>query len=364
MATSWREKFSCPIIGITGSVGKTSTKNILATIFKLNNTPCLISENNQNTALGISLNILRINSGHQAVVVEMGVSKRGEMLRMSQILKPTCAIITTIGHSHMEGLGSLSDIAAQKREIFSNFSASNIGIINGDLPILANISYSHPIIKFGSKTTNQIQARKIQVQGSSISFLLKLYKERFNITLNSNHIAGVNNSLAAAAAAHLIGVSNKIIIEGLQNTVPVSSRFESIALKTYPATIIDDAYNASPESMRAALVAFERIDSKAEKVAVLGDMLELGVNTPFWHRQLGRFLRKAPSVNRVILVGEHVKWIKKTAPLRLSIEHVDNWKDALKYLENSVLIKESLILIKGSRGTNLFELVKTIKQKQ
>ena len=131
--------------------------------------------------------MLQMKPEHQVAIFEMGVSKRGEMARMAALVKPTTAIITAIGHSHMEGLGSLTDIAAEKREIFKYFKESNIGIINGDMPILANISYNHPIVKFGCKTTNQVQARKIQSNNTHTHFILKLYKDRFKIILDTNH---------------------------------------------------------------------------------------------------------------------------------------------------------------------------------
>ena len=357
LAKAWREKITCPIIGITGSVGKTSTREMLVDIVKLSGMNYKASQGNNNTALSVSQTILDIRKEHQVVILEMGVSKRGEMLRMAQIVKPTSAVITTIGHSHSEGIGSIHDIAIEKCALFSQFKPDNIGIINGDIPLLATTSYNHPILKFGCKTTNQVQARKIQTHGFNTSFLLKLYQEKHVITLTSNHSGRVTNALAAAAAAYQLGIKSSIIVQGLQESVSVSSRFKQIENPEFLGTIIDDAYNASPESMRAALLAFEKIESKGYKIAVLGDMLELGVKSPFWHRQLGRFLRKTPSLTHLFLVGEQVAWTKKTAPAGLIIEHVSNWEEALVHLKNISIVQESTILIKGSYGTNLHKLV-------
>ena len=183
LATAWRNQFSVPVIGITGSIGKTSTKEMLGNIVRLQGMNLLISEGNQNTALGLSVNMLRMNKDHQIAIFEMGISKRGEMARMASLVQPTSAIITSIGHSHMEGLGSLADIANEKRDIFKYFKEHNIGIINGDTPILATVSYNHPVVKFGCKTTNQVQARKIQTNNTHTHFILKLYKERHKIVL-------------------------------------------------------------------------------------------------------------------------------------------------------------------------------------
>lgn len=361
LATAWRDKFTIPVIGITGSIGKTTTKELIANILKLSGKKCLASSDNQNTEIGAALNLLKIRSDHDVAIFEMGVSKRGEMARLSYMIRPTTAVITAVGHSHMEGLGSFSDIAAEKRDIFKYFKNDNIGIINGDNPILSNISYTHPIIKFGCKMTNQIQARKIQMHGASTSFTLKLYKERYKISLPINHIGPVMNGLAATAVAHVLGVNKDAIIKGLQSKNPVKSRFESLKIKGNKGTLIDDCYNASPESMKAALLAFERLEASGKKIAVLGDMLELGVNAPFWHRQLGRFLRKVPSLFHVVLVGENIKWAQKTLPAFVSYDIVPNWKKAVECL-NKKLEDESIVLVKGSNSIGLKNLVSEVAE--
>ena len=135
------------------------------------------------------------------------------MARMADIVRPTSAVITGIGHSHMEGLQSLSDIANEKRDIFKFFKEDNIGIINGDQPILATISYTHPIVKFGCKTTNQVQARKIQPNNTTTHFVLKLYKDRYKITLDTNHNGRVLNAIAASTAAYMLAIPNETIVD-------------------------------------------------------------------------------------------------------------------------------------------------------
>lgn len=363
LATVWRSQFNYPIIGITGSIGKTSTKEIISNILKLNGNNFIASYGNQNTALGISLNILRMRSEHTMAVFEMGVSRRGEMARMAEIVRPTMAIITTIGHSHMEGLGSLQDIATEKRDIFKFFKEDNIGIVNGDLPMLAAISYKHPIVKFGSKTINHVQARKIQTDTVNSQFVLKLYKERYAITLNTNHSGRIYNVLAASTAAYLLGIPHAMIVQGIQLPLEISGRFQESQIPANKGTMINDCYNASPESMKAALLAFEKVATKGQKIAVLGDMLELGVNSPFWHRQLGRILRKVPSLHHVILVGDLVKWTKVTMPVTLSYEHVPTWQAAVTCVEKR-LDSETVILVKGSLGMGLSHLVTEFTEKQ
>jgi UDP-N-acetylmuramoyl-tripeptide--D-alanyl-D-alanine ligase len=359
LAAAWRSLYNGQVIGITGSVGKTSTKQQLSTILQIHNVAYVASRGNQNTILGVALTLLRVRPEHGVVIVEMGINKRGEMAKLAELARPTAAIITTIGHSHMEGLGSLVDIAMEKRDIFKYFKEDSIGIINGDLPLLASVAYPHPVIKFGSKTTNQVQARKIMIGADQTTFILKLYGEKQKVTIPTNHRGGVFNALAAAAAAYLLKVPTSAIVQGIQTPLFVPGRFEQRALKSGNGIIINDCYNASPESMKAALIAFQNIPTKGQKIAVLGDMLELGVNSPFWHRQLGRLLRKAPSVKQVILVGTLVSWAKKTIPLGVKIEHVANWKEAVERL-TPLLNQESAVLVKGSQGMELANLVNEV----
>lgn len=361
MAAAWRNQFEYPVVGITGSVGKTSTKELLSSILALNGTPYAVSKGNQNTLIGSAINVFNMRENHKVAVFEMGISKRGEMTELARLIRPTTGIITLAGHAHMEGLGSIADIAQEKRRIFEFFSPTNIGIVNGDQPILGNVAYAHPVIRFGYKTINQIQARKIQHTSNGINFVLKIYRKKYPITLSNPHEGAVYNCLAAAAAAHLLGIPEEKIIQGIQKRIVVNGRFEQKALINNKGFIINDAYNANPESMKAALLAFQKMDTSAEKIAVLGDMLELGVNSPFWHRQLGRFLRKVPSLKYVILVGDMVKYTKKTIPVGMSVDLVTTWEEATQKLEGKIN-DESLILVKGSHGVSLEKLVQKFTQ--
>ena len=359
LASAWRAQFTCPVVGITGSVGKTSTKELLVRMLERAGKKVVASFGNQNTKIGLSLNILRMRSFHEVAVFELGISKRGEMAELANLVRPTAAIITGIGHQHMDGLGSLHDIALEKRDIFKYFTEDSIGIINGDQSILTCVAYAHPVIKFGSKTTNQIQARKMHVEGSQAQFILKLYKNKYTIKLHNPHVGAVFNSLAAATAAYLLQVPNETIIEAIQDMPVVSGRFEERILKTTEGILINDCYNASPESMKAALLALEKIETTAYKIAILGDMLGLGVNSPFWHRQLGRFLKKVPSLKQVILVGDLVKWTQDTLPNSIAVVRVASWQEAVGALEHT-LARNSLVLVKGSQGMGLGNLVQQV----
>lgn len=359
LAKAWREQFTYPVVSITGSVGKTSTKELIANILTLAGKPCIASYANQNTKIGLALNMLRMREHHEAAIFELGISKPGEMAEMAYLVQATSAIITNIGHQHMDGLGSLQGIALEKRDIFKYFTEKNIGIIHGDQPLLCNVSYPFPVVKFGLKTINQLQARKIRVENSCVKFVLKIYKNKYQIVLSQPHMGSVFNSLAAASAAHLLGVSEDIIVRAIQAPLQVAARFESRQLKSMNGTLINDCYNASPESMKESLLAFQHIQTSAQKIAVIGDMLGLGADSPFWHRQLGRLLRKVPSLKHVILVGDLVQWTYKVLPVHLTVDKAPTWEAAVSLL-NQKLTKESLVLVKGSLDVGLGNLVKAV----
>ncbi|MGE0206913.1 MAG: UDP-N-acetylmuramoyl-tripeptide--D-alanyl-D-alanine ligase [Candidatus Babeliales bacterium] len=356
MARTWRKQFAYPVIGVTGSVGKTTTKEMIGVLLQEHGMRALISQGNQNTLLGASLNILRMTSDHDIAVFELGIGRRGQMAQLAELVQPTAGVITFIGHSHMEGLGSINDIAIEKRDLFKFFKEDSIGIINGDQPLLAQVAYKHPVIKFGTKTTNQVQARKVNNDSAGVSFILKLYGNKYAIRLEKNHSGAVFNALATAAVGYYLQIPAETIIKAIEKPLVVQGRFVQHPLKFGVGKLIDDSYNANPESMKAALLAFEQIKTKAQKIAVIGDMLELGANSPFWHRQIGRFLRKTPSVSTIILVGSLVEWTKKTLPLGTRVEHVPTWKEAQEKLQEE-LKKESMVLVKGSLGMQLKNLV-------
>ncbi len=357
LACAWRSQFSYPVVGITGSLGKTSTKETVAAILAHAKKPYIASYGNQNTRIGAAINILKMRDTHEVAIFEMGINKRGEMAQLAEMIRPTIAVITMVGHCHMEGLGSLQDISAEKRDIFKYFTEHNIGIINGDQTLLTQVSYQHPVIKFGLKTTNQIQARRVRIDGTNAQFFLKIYKEKYSVSIAKPHVGAVNNILAATAVAHTLAIPHATIVEAVSQPVVVKGRFERRRLLQGAGTLINDCYNANPESMKAALLAFEKIETSARKIVVIGDMLELGINSPFWHRQIGRFLRKAPSLKQVILVGSMVEWTKKTIPIDRTVLHVPSWKEAVLQLHELMPPHEAMVLVKGSLGMGLINLV-------
>lgn len=360
LAKNWRAQFTYPVVAITGSVGKTTTKEMVRNILKLTDKKFLVSFGNQNTLVGVSLNILKMRPHHQVAIFEVGIGKRGAMTQLADVLRPTFSVITKIGYGHMEGLGDLSSVAHEKREIFSRFSDRDIGVIHGDQDELSDVSYAHPVIRFGYKTTNQIQARKVAIAHNVTTFIAKIYDEKYPVVLQGCHQARIENALAALSVGYLLQIPNDILVKGIEMPVVVNGRFQIIPHHS-GSVLIHDGYNANPDSVKASLLAFEAYESDKQKVVVLGDMLELGIDTLFWHRQIGRFLAKVGDVYHVVLIGKHVEAIQKTLPLGMRSTLFATAPEAFDFLKNMLLEKNRVFLFKGSHSVKLSGLVEKLQ---
>jgi UDP-N-acetylmuramoyl-tripeptide--D-alanyl-D-alanine ligase len=366
LAKAWRQRLTCPVVGITGSVGKTSTKEMLKTILTAAGVDAYASYKNYNNVFGMCYNILRIPEKTAVAVLEVGINEVGEMRQLVDILRPSIGLVTCVAHAHLEGLGnSLNIVAQEKRQLFSFFTPQDIGIVNGDQSLLSDVCYAHPIAKFGLKTKNQIQARRVQFlyheNGTvSTSFFLKWYGQKASIQLQGNHTGFVYNALAASALAYFLHIPFDAVVKGLHAYQGVERRFELKKLKDGRGTLLSDCYNANPESMKAALIAFSRFKTTGPKIVVLGDMLELGKREAYWHRQIGRVICKEAPINTLILVGERARMIGKMLPLQMPIEFAQDWQEAQKMLELHLAQKDSLVLVKASHGMRLDKMVDAV----
>lgn len=361
-ATWWRNRFSIPLVGITGSIGKTTTKEMVRSIVEASGKSIFVTQSSYNSLVGLSLAVFSLADHHEAAVFEMGINDIGEMDSLVDFVRPTMGLITCVAHSHLKGLGSIDGVAQEKMKIFKYFTATNVGIVFGDQPILSDAHYTYPTVKFGLKTKNHVQARKVHqqtdVQGNAVtSFILKIYDQKYPIVLNTPHTALVNNAVAAAAIVHFLGISHDAIVRGLQAFKPFKNRYEQKNITGNRGVMMSDCYNASPESMRAALKTFHALRSDLPKIAVLGDMGELGDKELFWHRQVGRVLTKAQSVQRLILVGRRARAIAETAPMSMQREYVDTWQEAQAALERLLAEHQGLVLVKASKSMGLQNLV-------
>lgn len=362
MAKAWRATFDFPVIGITGSIGKTTTKEILRSILQQTDVPFYISEKNQNTFIGLCANILNVKSSCKVAAFEVGMSESGEIAVKADILRPTIALITKISYSHISQLGSLQNVAYEKRQIFKNFKDKEIGIIFGDQSILTDAYYVNPIARYGFKTRNQVQARKIKittdVSGHFITeFNLKWYGQTAKIKFNSIHQGLLCNALAASTIAYFINIPLGAVVNGIESYTGFDNRFEQKKLKNSCGTVISDCYNANPESMKAAICAFDKMHSNGKKIVVIGDMLELGDREVYWHRNLGKILNRANSIDSVILVGSLVRYTQGMLKPDFCVIRVNDWQEAEKALQGELKLPNSLVLVKASHGIALDKLV-------
>lgn len=360
IARYYREKFSIPVIAITGSVGKTSTKDMIAGVLaqRLN---VLKTEGNFNNEIGMPKTILSLEDHHEAAVLEMGMRGLGQISYLSGIAKPQIAIITNIGLSHIELLGSRQNILKAKLEILDGLSSNGLVILNGDDDLLSGL---RDLLKFrtvfyGIGEGADYQAYNIQTageHGSSYEISIKGKEYKVNVPVPGIH--NIYNSLAAIAAGLEAGIPMEIIVDGILSYSPGNMRQNIISCKGY--RIINDVYNASPQSMEAAISVLKDVAGSGRTIAVLGDMLEMGEWAEEVHSNVGRFAA-AKGIDYIITVGENARYIAKGAlEAGVSPEKVlafDKNEEAAAIL-TSIIKTNDTVLAKGSRGMKMEEIVK------
>lgn len=359
LAAWYRKKFDIPFIGITGSVGKTSTKDMVAGVIgqKLN---VLKTEGNFNNEIGLPLTIFNLEPEHQAGVIEMGMSGFGEISRLTSIVKPDIAIITNIGLSHIEKLGSRENILKAKLEILEGLASDGLVILNGDDNLLSGTKglLKFRSVYYGLEDGVDYQAFNLMnmgEQGTAFNIIVENCEYKVQVPVPGIH--NVYNSLAAIAAGIELRTPMDLIISGISEFRPGKMRLNII--NKNDIKIINDAYNASPNSMEAALCVLKDIGDNSRTIAVLGDMLEMGDWSYDAHIGVGKFAADK-KIDYIITVGEQGKNIGKGAIIGgISHDNIfsfDNTDDACKFL-NGFVKKSDVILVKGSRGMKMEKIV-------
>ena len=188
-----------------------------------------------------------------------------------------------------------------------------------------------------------------------------MYKKKYSVILQGCHEGLVFNALAALSIAHMLEIPTEVAIEGVQKPLAVQGRFEFCHTQDH-GLFINDSYNANPESVKAGLLAFDAYETDLQKTIVLGDMLELGADSAFWHRQIGRFLRKISGVKQIVLVGNMVQWIKKTAPIGIHVQAFESWQQALPVIK-TLTNEKTITFMKASNGVGLQNIVDALPRK-
>ncbi|GAA0322099.1 UDP-N-acetylmuramoyl-tripeptide--D-alanyl-D-alanine ligase [Bacillus carboniphilus] len=359
LAQSYRHQTGVKVVGVTGSNGKTSTKDMIAQI--LSGTYSVQKTiGNFNSQQGLPLTLLALEEETEIIVLEMGMSAKGQIEKLSNIANPDIAVITNIGESHLQDLGSREGIAEAKFEIIKGLNPDGLFIYDGDEPLLQALvnqqNFLFETLSFGKSDTCNLYPVSIQLKGSGTEFVVQAFPTT-TMYLPVLGLHNVKNALAAIAVARFLGISVESIKEQLRHLNLTSMRMETHE-GLNGSLIINDAYNASPTSMKAAIELVHSLDQYSNKVLVVGDMLELGPKEEDFHKEIGHYI-----------ADKHIQHVLTFGPLARNIadgikdknqtievkEFID--KQELKMAASSLLDGNTVLLIKASRGMKLEELL-------
>jgi len=352
LALFYRKKFSIPLIAVTGSNGKTTVKEMIDSILS-QKSKTIKNPGNFNNHIGLPLSLLPLDREHQIAIVEMGMSKPGEIKKLCKVAMPTVGVITNISLAHAENFKSIEEIAKAKA----------VAIINGDDQnlIKAIKNYRGKKILFGKGLVNEVRAGEIQDKGLKIDFTLHLWERKIDVCMSLIGEHNIYNALAASACSYYFGVSPEEIKKGLEAYKGIRLRMEVI--KTPQGiNILNDSYNANPSSMLKALEGFSKIPVSGKRILLLGDMLELGKFTLPSHREIGSIIGKG-GYDFLFTVGELAKnialsAIKEGMP-KDRVKSFANSKQVIKPLKE-LLSCGDWLLVKGSRSVKLDEVADEI----
>ncbi len=351
IALKHREKFNIPFIGITGTNGKTTTKELLSSVLS-KKYKSFATEGNLNNHIGVPVTLLNIKNDAEIAVIELGANHTGEIEALSNLAKPTHGLITNIGKAHLEGFGSIENITKAKSELYNHIK-NNKGIlfVNYDNNKLMQLSENSPRVTYGkSQNADYIGEIIENKQFLQIEYYEKKQKNKKH-KIKTNLVGNYNfdNVIAAVCIGSFFGVDKTDIKEAIESYFPSNNRSQFI--KTDKNTILMDAYNANPTSMKLALENFTALNLE-NKIAILGDMLELGEVAREEHDEILDFAVKQ-GYNKIILVGEE---FCKSAVNRKNTLCFKNNKEIIKWLKENPIAKSS-ILIKASRGIELEKIL-------
>lgn len=358
-----RAAFSIPVIALTGSCGKTTTKQFIAQILS-SQAPVLATEGTLNNHFGVPLTLLRLKSEHQFAVIEIGANHGGEIAQLVPLVKPTVALITNVAPVHLEGFGSLDGIAKAKAEIFQGLPANGLAICPRDdayYPFWNTLLGQTPCLTFGRSPEADIRAEAIELDPQGCArFRLVTPNNAIQVQLNLMGEHNVLNALAAAAAAYSQNVDIAAIAEGLSNMQAVPRRL--VRKKGIQGiTIIDDSYNANPQSMLAALQVLRA--SAHPQILVVGDMLELGPDTVHFHEQLGEQARLL-GIDALYCFGELTA--HTASAFGASALHFTKQEALIQALRSALLsnasLKNATLLVKGSNGMAMWKVGEALQE--
>jgi len=363
LAASYRTRYSGTVVGITGSNGKTLVKEMLASILCLER-KTYRSPLSYNTQVGAALGVLGIRPEHEVAVIEAGISLPGEMDRLERMIRPDHGILTVISKAHIGGLGSLETTLAEKQRLFANLAADSFLLVNADDPLSMSLvpRLSCRAVTFGLSDSADVRAIDVTpLPERGHYFRIRLFGEEVDVTLPVPGWFNVLNALAAAACAKLLGVSIEAIRSGLESFRPSPMRLE-IHTTVTGVTLINDTYNSDPASMKGALDVLAKVGKGRRKIAILSDMLDLGLLSREEHLAVGKDVVRA-DVDHLITVGDHAALIGQAAAgegmAGTRITNTAGYTEAARELEK-VINRGDVVLFKGSRWFRLERIAKEL----
>ena len=366
IAEHYRRSLDIKVVGITGSVGKTSTKEMIASVLS-QRFSVLKTEGNFNNEIGLPLTVFKIREEHQVAVLEMGISGFGEMTRLARIARPDICVITNIGVAHIENLGSRDGILKAKTEMFTYMNPEGTIILNGDDDKLRTFVPQNGIqpLYFGLDSSCPYHAQDVKnrgLKGTDAEFVTPGSTFRAHIAIPGAHM--VHNALAGIAVGYALGMTDEEIAKGIEANVPIAGRNNLIETGRY--TVIDDCYNANPVSTQASIDVLSFADTR--KVAILGDMFELGEKEKEMHYDTGKHAAEK-GIDVLIGIGalssETARGAEETAAHTgkpITVLHFNTKQDFFAAAE-SVLKDGDTILVKASHGMEFPEIVEWLKQR-
>lgn len=361
LAIWYRKKFHVPVVAVTGSVGKTTTKDMIAAVLS-ERFDVLKTDGNKNNDIGLPLTLLRLESHHQIAVVELGINHTGEMEYLSEIAQPDVVCMTNIGDSHIENFGCRENTLAAKAEIFSHAKEGVFAVLNGDDPLLLTLAdkISGKTVFCGKGENLDYRVGELESDWrSQISCCVTTPNSscRMDIPALGEHM--IYPTLMAAAVGEYFGMTLTEITNGVRKFAPTKMRMNILARKN-GITVLDDSYNANPQSMRAAINVLDGY-SGSYKIAVLGDMFELGPLATVLHAGVGEFLGHS-HVDCLVAVGELAKSIYDAAVNSQVPEcYYCDTKEAACLALGDLLRPDATVLVKASRGMAMETIVDYLK---
>ena len=362
LAKHWRNKFTLPLVAVTGSNGKTTVKEMIAAILSVSNKSVLATQGNLNNDIGMPMTLLKIRKEHAYAVIEMGMSHLQEIDYLTRIAQPTVAVINNAGTAHIGELGSRENIAKAKGEIFAGLHNDGIAVINADdsfADYWKSLNQARKVITFGLSKAADVSAT-YQTSGNLTHVSLKTPNEKVEFNLAVLGVHNIQNALAASAVAVALDVEIIDIAKGLTGFGAVKGRLNWLA-GFNGAVLIDDTYNANPDSMKAAIdvLAYQNSSPQTSTIFVMGDMGELGENAPQMHADIGAYA-KQKKINQLFTFGELSQLAAKE--YGASAKHFSSIDVLVEAIKNKM--KQSVtVLVKGSRFMQMERVVYQLLEK-